>query len=161
MGDPLGSSARVSSHKLNRKGVVGAQSRQYHATTESSPCSRANSLNFRVPTEPKASEFPKGIVLGRDGNIHVRLTGSTPLGYVGSYNPPPLGALRPRRHTSSHGLALIPNCHIPDQAPPYPGLDSVITRYCPLWAPTTPSRFCFYELTRAELPNGSPIMGLL
>ena len=36
MGDPLGSS-RVSSQKQNREGVVGAQSRQYRATTESSP----------------------------------------------------------------------------------------------------------------------------
>ena len=34
MGDPLGSS-RVSSQKQNREGVVGAQSRQYRATTES------------------------------------------------------------------------------------------------------------------------------
>ncbi|RXH92318.1 hypothetical protein DVH24_033214 [Malus domestica] len=44
--------------------------------------------------------------------------------------------------------------------PPHPGLDSTVTRYCPLWAPTTPSRFCFWELTR-ELPSGSPIMGVL
>ncbi|CAN6559427.1 unnamed protein product [Malus baccata var. baccata] len=49
-------------------------------------CSRANSLNFGVPMEPKASELPKGLVLGRDGNIHIRLTRSTPLGDVGSYN---------------------------------------------------------------------------
>ncbi|RXH84790.1 hypothetical protein DVH24_040138 [Malus domestica] len=55
-------------------------------------CSRANSLNFRVPMEPEASELPKGLVLGRDGNIHIRLTGSTPLGDVGCYNPPPLVA---------------------------------------------------------------------
>ena len=32
------------------------------------------SLNFGVPTEPEASELPKGLVLGRDGNIHIRLT---------------------------------------------------------------------------------------
>ena len=80
-------------------------------------CSRVNSLNFGVATEPEASKLPKGIVLGRDGNIHARLTGSTPLGDVGSYNPPPLRARRPRRHTSGQGLALIPNCHIPAQAP--------------------------------------------
>ncbi|RXH89079.1 hypothetical protein DVH24_006057 [Malus domestica] len=55
-------------------------------------CSRANSLNFGVPMEPEASELPKGLVLGKDGNIHIRLTGSTPLGDVGCYNPPPLGA---------------------------------------------------------------------
>ena len=36
MGDPLGSS-RVSSHKQNREGVVGAQSGQYRATVESNP----------------------------------------------------------------------------------------------------------------------------
>ncbi|KAM2893577.1 hypothetical protein FF1_008913 [Malus domestica] len=35
MGDPLGSSARVSSQKQNHKGVVGAQSGQYRATAES------------------------------------------------------------------------------------------------------------------------------
>ena len=80
-------------------------------------CSRSNSLNFGVPTEPKASELPKGLVLGRDGNIHIRLTRSTSLGVVGSYNPPPLGARRPRRHTSGQGLSLIPNCHIRTRAP--------------------------------------------
>ncbi|CAN6725137.1 unnamed protein product [Malus baccata var. baccata] len=63
------------------------------------------SLNFEVPTESEASELPKGLVLGRDGNIHLRIT---PLGDVGCYNPPPLGAQRPRRHTSGQGLALIP-----------------------------------------------------
>ena len=123
-------------------------------------CSRANSLNFEVPMESEASELPKGLVLGRDGNIHIRLTGSTPLGNVGSYNPPPLGVRRPRRHTSGQRLALIPNCHIPARAPTTSGLDSIVARYCPLWAPTTPSRFCFWELTR-ELPSGSPIMGML
>ncbi|KAM1317521.1 hypothetical protein ACFX13_002878 [Malus domestica] len=29
--------------------------------------------------DPEANELPKGLVLGRDGNIHIRLTGSTPL----------------------------------------------------------------------------------
>ncbi|CAN6684804.1 unnamed protein product [Malus baccata var. baccata] len=62
--------------------------------------------------ESKVSEFPKGLVLGKDGNIHIRLTRFIPLGDVGCYNPPPLGARRPRRHTSGQGLALIPNCHI-------------------------------------------------
>ena len=37
MGDPLGSSARVSSQKQNREGVVGAQSGKYRATAKSSP----------------------------------------------------------------------------------------------------------------------------
>ena len=32
--------------------------------------------------EPEASELPKGLVLGRDGNIHIRIT---PLGDVGSH----------------------------------------------------------------------------
>ncbi|CAN6695969.1 unnamed protein product [Malus baccata var. baccata] len=63
------------------------------------------SLNFEVPTEPEASELPKGLVLGKDENIHLRVT---PLGDVGCHNPPPLGARRPRRHTSGQGLALIP-----------------------------------------------------
>ncbi|RXH76609.1 hypothetical protein DVH24_019497 [Malus domestica] len=40
------------------------------------------SLNFGVPTEPKANELPKGLVLGRDENIHLRIT---PLGDVGCY----------------------------------------------------------------------------
>ena len=35
--------------------------------------------------EPEASELPKGLVLGRDGNIHIRLTWSTPLSDAGSY----------------------------------------------------------------------------
>ncbi|RXI03037.1 hypothetical protein DVH24_003115 [Malus domestica] len=38
------------------------------------------SLNFEVPMEPKTSELPKCLVLGRDENIHIRLTGSTSLG---------------------------------------------------------------------------------
>ena len=44
-----------------------------------------NSLNFGVPTEPEASKLPKNLVLGRDENIHIRLTGSTPLNDVRSY----------------------------------------------------------------------------
>ena len=64
--------------------------------------------------EPEANELPKGLVLGRDGNIHIRIT---PLDDVGSHNPPSLGARRPRRHTSGQGLALIPICHIPARAP--------------------------------------------
>ncbi|TQD75892.1 hypothetical protein C1H46_038573 [Malus baccata] len=58
-------------------------------------------------------------------------------------------ALRPfsRREMSHPGLGTH---HIS-------GLASAVARYCPLWALTTPSRFCFWELTR-ELPSGSPIM---
>ena len=48
--------------------------------------------------EPEASELPKGLALDRDGNIHIRIT---PLRNVGSHNPPPLGARRPRRHTTT------------------------------------------------------------
>ncbi|RXI01386.1 hypothetical protein DVH24_014735 [Malus domestica] len=33
-------------------------------------CSRANSLNFGVPMEPEANELSKGLMLGRDENIH-------------------------------------------------------------------------------------------
>ncbi|KAM1271387.1 hypothetical protein ACFX2J_032211 [Malus domestica] len=63
------------------------------------------SLIFGVPTELEANELPKSFVLGRDGNIHIRII---PLGDVGCHNQPPLGARRPRRYTSSQGLALIP-----------------------------------------------------
>ncbi|RXH83161.1 hypothetical protein DVH24_003659 [Malus domestica] len=41
------------------------------------------SLNFGVPTKSEASELPKGLVLGKDENIHLRIT---PLGDVGCYN---------------------------------------------------------------------------
>ncbi|RXH81914.1 hypothetical protein DVH24_036255 [Malus domestica] len=41
------------------------------------------SLNFEVPTEPEASELPKGLVLGRDVNMRLRIT---PLNDVGCYN---------------------------------------------------------------------------
>jgi len=33
----------------------------------------------------EANELPKGLVLGRDGNIHIRLIGSSPLDDVGCY----------------------------------------------------------------------------
>ncbi|RXH74468.1 hypothetical protein DVH24_029189 [Malus domestica] len=55
-------------------------------------------LNFGVPTEPEASELPKCLVLGRDENIHLRIT---PLGNVGCHNPPTLGARRPHQHTTA------------------------------------------------------------
>ncbi|CAN6712546.1 unnamed protein product [Malus baccata var. baccata] len=80
-------------------------------------CSRANLLNFGVLMEPEANELPKGLVLGRDRNIHIRHRVSTSLDDVGCYNPPPLGARHPRRHTSGHEFTLIPNCHIPVWAP--------------------------------------------
>ncbi|RXH70480.1 hypothetical protein DVH24_013226 [Malus domestica] len=37
-------------------------------------CSRTNSLNFGVSMKLEASELPKGLMLGRDENIHIRLT---------------------------------------------------------------------------------------
>ncbi|CAN6587381.1 unnamed protein product [Malus baccata var. baccata] len=40
------------------------------------------SLNFGVPMEPEASELPKGLVLGRDENIHLRITPLGDVGYV-------------------------------------------------------------------------------
>ena len=49
-------------------------------------CSGPFSLNFGVSTKSEASELLKGLVLGRDGNIHIRLTRSTPLDDVGSYS---------------------------------------------------------------------------
>ncbi|CAN6543655.1 unnamed protein product [Malus baccata var. baccata] len=42
----------------------------------------ATRLTFGVPIEPEASELPKGLMLGRDGNIHIRITS---LDDVGSY----------------------------------------------------------------------------
>ncbi|KAB2619736.1 hypothetical protein D8674_041250 [Pyrus ussuriensis x Pyrus communis] len=41
------------------------------------------SLNFEVPMEPEASELPKSLMLGKDENIHIRIT---PLGHVGFYS---------------------------------------------------------------------------
>ena len=41
------------------------------------------SLNFGVPTEPEASELPKGLLLGKDENIHLKIT---TLGDVGCHN---------------------------------------------------------------------------
>ncbi|RXH74548.1 hypothetical protein DVH24_029269 [Malus domestica] len=76
--------------------------------------SRANLLNFEVLMKPEANELPKGLVLGRDKNIHIRHRGSTPLGDVRCYNPSPLRG--PTRHTLSLRLALIPNYHIPARA---------------------------------------------
>ena len=81
------------------------------------------SLNFGVPMNSKTSELPKGLVLGRGGNVHIRLTRFSPLGDVGCYNPHPLGARSLRRYTSGHGVAMIPNCHISTRGPPHPEPD--------------------------------------
>ncbi|RXH70776.1 hypothetical protein DVH24_013522 [Malus domestica] len=91
---------------------LGTHKRTSQWVTQPGIALAAISLNFGVPMEPEASELTKGLVLGRDGNIHslvigrdenihIRLRGSTPLGDVGCYNPPPLGARRPHQHTSS------------------------------------------------------------
>ncbi|KAM2589348.1 hypothetical protein TB1_046283 [Malus domestica] len=66
MGDPLGSS-RVSSQKQNREGMVGAQSGQYRATTESSPgCDRM--ISEPIPGRMCANE-DVGPLRGMDCNI--------------------------------------------------------------------------------------------
>ncbi|RXH88547.1 hypothetical protein DVH24_000146, partial [Malus domestica] len=52
------------------------------------------SLNFGVPMEPKDSELPKGLMLGRDENIHIRIT---PLSDVGSYINRPFITLKKQR----------------------------------------------------------------
>ncbi|KAM1318229.1 hypothetical protein ACFX13_003522 [Malus domestica] len=84
-------------------------------------CSRPNSLNFRVPMEPEANELPKGLVLGRDGNIHIRLIGSTPLGDVGCYIT---FMTNSQALTSSSSHPMRPmfyvNHHIPRWANPFP-----------------------------------------
>ena len=103
-----------------RHGIVSGNSREQNFPVghPSWECSGPFSLNFRVPTEPEASELPKGLVLGRDENIHIRFTGSTPLGDVGSYNPPPLGPDVLIGTLAPHDkVALISNCHIPARAP--------------------------------------------
>ena len=100
--------------------------------------------------EPEANELPKGLVLGRDENIHIRIT---PWAMWNLTIPPPLRARHAHRHTSGHGLALIPNCHIPTPGSTTSRARSTtVAQYCPLWPPTTPSRLCFWELTR-ELPQ--------
>ena len=105
------------------------------------------SLNFRVSTEAEASELPKSLVLGKDGNIHIRLTGCTPLGNVGL-------TIHPLRGPTSSSAHFRPGIGS-DTKLSHPGLDSAVARYCPLWAPTTPSRFCFWELT-SNFPVGHP-----
>ncbi|RXI03750.1 hypothetical protein DVH24_038024 [Malus domestica] len=88
-------------------------------------CSRANLLNFGVPMEPEVSELPKDLgpelpkdlVLGRGGNIHIRLIGSTPLGDVGCHNPTPL---RGPTYLSAHfrpGIGSDTKLSHPAQAP--------------------------------------------
>ncbi|CAN6714584.1 unnamed protein product [Malus baccata var. baccata] len=95
--------------------VSGNSHKNFPTGHPSWKCSRANSLNFGVPMKSEASELPKGLVLGRDENIHIRLTRSTPLGDVDRARLH--RARHPHRHTFDQGLTLIPNCHIPARAP--------------------------------------------
>ncbi|KAM2598376.1 hypothetical protein TB2_036917 [Malus domestica] len=93
------------------------------------------SLNFGVPMELEASELPKGLVLGRDENIHIRIT---PLGDVGSYNPPPLKGptsssahFRPRISSNtklSHPSLGSTTCW---------ARSTTIAQYCLLWSRLT------------------------
>ncbi|KAM1347885.1 hypothetical protein ACFX2H_036764 [Malus domestica] len=61
------------------------------------------SLNFGVSMEPKASELLKGLVLGRDENIHLRIT---PLGDVGCYNSLASGSIRTPKLSEKVARAL-------------------------------------------------------
>ena len=52
--------------------------------------------------EPEASELPKGLALGRDGNIHIRIT---PLGDVGSHTAGHLATVvSPSISTTDHSV---------------------------------------------------------
>ena len=62
---------------------LGTHTRTSRWVTHHGIAQASFSLNFGVPTEPEASELPKGLVLGRDENIHLRIT---PLGDVGCHN---------------------------------------------------------------------------
>ncbi|RXH96083.1 hypothetical protein DVH24_008583 [Malus domestica] len=60
----------------HRSTILSALGPDYALTWVTHPGSAlaSFSLNFGVPTEPEASELPKGLMLGRDGNIHLRIT---------------------------------------------------------------------------------------
>ncbi|RXH67284.1 hypothetical protein DVH24_027404 [Malus domestica] len=96
--------------------------------------------------ESEVSEFPKSLVLYGGRHVHIRHI--TPSSLVDGPDVL-IDTLTPHSR-----VALIPFCHIPIS-------DSAVTRYCQLWAPAMPSRFCFWKLTRELLPSGSPILGLL
>ncbi|CAL2226312.1 unnamed protein product [Prunus armeniaca] len=53
----------------------------------------------------------------------------------------PLGAQRPRRHTYTIWQSGS------DTKLSHPHIGSAVARYCPLWAPSLPSRFWLWELT--------------
>ncbi|KAI5339519.1 hypothetical protein L3X38_018791 [Prunus dulcis] len=85
-----------------------------------------NSLNFGVSYDSEASELPKGLVLDGYGCAHIRHITPSPLVDVGSYNPPPLRARRPSRHTR------ITQQSSSDTKLSHPGIGSAVARYCPL-----------------------------
>ncbi|CAN6686547.1 unnamed protein product [Malus baccata var. baccata] len=64
--------------------------------------------------EPEVSELPKGLMLGRDENRHIRLTGSTPLDDVGCCMAPPQ---KPEVRLKILFTAL---CHTDGQQPLFP-----------------------------------------
>ncbi|KAI5311311.1 hypothetical protein L3X38_000035 [Prunus dulcis] len=73
-----------------------------------------NLLNFGVPTTPKPVSSQKELMLDGCGCAHIRHITPSPLVDVGSYNPPPSRARRPRRHTrATRQSGSEPNCHIP------------------------------------------------
>ncbi|CAL9016632.1 unnamed protein product, partial [Prunus brigantina] len=51
-----------------------------------------------APTRLTSDELPKGLVLDGGRHVHIRHITPSPLVDVGCYNPPPLGARRPRQH---------------------------------------------------------------
>ncbi|RXI06781.1 hypothetical protein DVH24_025917 [Malus domestica] len=60
-----------------------------------------------------------------------------------------------KRLVSLRSVPSHTKCHIPARAPTTSELDSTVSQYYPLWASTTPSRFCFWELTQ-DFPVGHP-----
>ncbi|CAL2262913.1 unnamed protein product [Prunus armeniaca] len=93
-------------------------------------------------------------MLDGGGHVHIRHITPSPLVNVGCYNPLPLRARSPRRHICTTRQSGY------DTKLSYPGIGFAVTRYCPLWPPL----FAFTVLflgTHEQLPNRSPILGLL
>ncbi|KAI5342675.1 hypothetical protein L3X38_010551 [Prunus dulcis] len=72
-----------------------------------------------------ASELPKGLVLDGCECAHIRHSTPPPLVDVGSYNPSPLKARRPRRYTRTTRQSGS------DTKLSHPGINSTVARYCP------------------------------
>ncbi|RXH93970.1 hypothetical protein DVH24_016037 [Malus domestica] len=100
--------------------------------------------------------------------IYIRHRGSTPLDdhdIVCFELNHALTFLFLRIHTRTsqwvtHLGIVLAQTRLTSKPPPHPGLDSTVSRHCSLWAPTTSSLFCLWNLTR-ELPSSSPILELL